>query len=81
VTKLNIKKMGTNKELLSKGIKYLGGALPLLFIGPSIIYNAFINKQNIWHYLVLAIGIATCLGAMYLLFSGLNTIMKALFNE
>jgi hypothetical protein len=36
--------MGTNKELLSKGIKY--GALPLLFIGPSIIYNAFINKQN-----------------------------------
>jgi putative Mn2+ efflux pump MntP len=43
--------MGTNKELLSKGIKYLGGAL-LLFIGPSIIYNAFINKQNIWHYLV-----------------------------
>jgi hypothetical protein len=35
--------MGTNKELLSKGIKYLGGALPLLFIGPSI-YNAFINK-------------------------------------
>jgi predicted tellurium resistance membrane protein TerC len=59
--------MGTNKELLSKGIKYLGG-LPLLFIGPSIIYNAFINKQNIWHYLVLAVGIATCLGAMYLLF-------------
>jgi hypothetical protein len=58
--------MGTNKELLSKGIKY--GALPLLFIGPSIIYNAFINKQNIWHYLVLAVGIATCLGAMYLLF-------------
>jgi hypothetical protein len=72
--------MGTNKELLSKGIKYLGGALPLLFIGPSIIYNAFINKQNIWHYLVFMVGIATCLGAMYLLFLGLNT-MKALFNE
>jgi hypothetical protein len=68
VTKLKLKKMGTNKELLSKGIKYLGGALPLLFIGPSIIYNAFINKQNIWHYLVLAVGIATCLGAMYLYF-------------
>jgi hypothetical protein len=59
--------MGTNKELLSKGIKYLGGALPLLFIGPSIIYNAFINKQNIWHYLVFAVGIAAW-GAMYLLF-------------
>ncbi|CAM2890977.1 DUF6095 family protein [Flavobacterium frigoris] len=73
--------MATNKELLSKGIKYLTGALPLLFIGPSVIYNALINKQNIWHYLVLAIGIAACLGAMYLMFKGLNTIMKALFND
>lgn len=81
VVKLKLKKMGTNKELLSKGIKYLSGALPLLFIGPAIIYNAFINKQNIWHYLVLAFGIVACLGAMYLLFLGLNTIMKALFND
>jgi hypothetical protein len=52
VTKLKLKKMGTNKELLSKGIKYLGG---LCLYGPSIIYNAFINKQNIWHYLVLLV--------------------------
>jgi hypothetical protein len=81
VVKLKLKKMATNKELLSKGIKYLAGALPMLFIGPSIIYNAFINKENVWHYLVLAIGIATCLGAMYLMFMGLNTIMKSLFND
>ncbi|SEA38560.1 hypothetical protein SAMN05443667_10422 [Flavobacterium gillisiae] len=73
--------MATNKELLSKGIKYLTGALPLLFIGPSIIYNAFINKQNLWHYLVLAIGIAACLGAMYLMYLGLKTIMKGIFND
>jgi predicted tellurium resistance membrane protein TerC len=56
--------MGTNKQLLSKGIKYLG-ALPLLFIGPSLIYNAFMNQQNVWHYLILAIGIVACLAAMY----------------
>lgn len=73
--------MATNKELLSKGIKYLTGALPLLFIGPAIIYNAFINKQNVWHYLVLAIGIAACLGAMYLMYLGLKTIMKGIFND
>jgi hypothetical protein len=73
--------MATNKELLSKGIKYLSGALPLLFIGPAIIHNAFINKQNVWHYLILAIGITASLGAMYLLYKGLNTIMKALFND
>ena len=73
--------MATNKEILSKGIKYLAGALPLLFIGPSLIYNAFMNQQNIWHYLVLAIGIAACLAAMLLMFMGLKTIMKSLFND
>jgi len=73
--------MATNRELLSKGIKYLTGALPLLFIGPSLIYNAFMNKQNMWHYAVLAIGIAACLGAMYLMYLGLKTIMKGIFND
>ncbi|MBC5838233.1 DUF6095 family protein [Flavobacterium muglaense] len=73
--------MATNKQLLSKGIKYLSGALPLLFIGPSVIYNAFMNQQNVWHYLVLAIGILACLGAMFLMYKGLKTIMKGIFND
>jgi hypothetical protein len=73
--------MATNKELLSKGIKYLAWALPMLFIGPTLIYNAFINKQNAWHYLVLAIGIAVCGGAVYLMVLGLKTMIKALFND
>jgi len=73
--------MATNKELLSKGIKYLAWALPLLFIGPSVIYNAFINKQNVWHYLVLAIGIIICIGSVYLIVLGLKTMMRSLFND
>ncbi|MFV7234273.1 MULTISPECIES: DUF6095 family protein [Flavobacterium] len=73
--------MATNKELLSKGIKYLAGALPLLFLGPAVIYNAFMNQQNVWHYLVLAIGIIACLAAMFLMYLGLKTIMKSLFND
>jgi putative Mn2+ efflux pump MntP len=73
--------MATNKELLSKGIKYLAGALPLLFIGPTVIYNAFMNQQNVWHYLVLAIGIIACLAALLLMYLGLKTIMKSLFND
>jgi hypothetical protein len=73
--------MGTNKQLLSKGIKYLAGALPLLFIGPSLIYNAFMNQQNVWHYLILAIGITACLAAMYYMYMGLKIIMKSLFND
>lgn len=73
--------MATNRELLSKGIKYLAWALPLLFIGPSLIYNAFINKQNGWHYLVLGIGIIMCIASVYLIVLGLNTMMRSLFND
>lgn len=73
--------MATNKDVLSKGIKYLASALPLLFIGPALIHNAFMNKQNIWHYLVLAIGIIVCTAAVFFMYLGLKTIMKSLFND
>lgn len=73
--------MSTNKELLSKGVKYLAWALPFLFIGPSLIYNAFINKENVWHYLVLTIGIIICIGSVYLIVIGLKTMMRSLFND
>lgn len=70
-----------NKELLAKGIKYLTGALPLMFIGPTVIYNAFMNQHTNWHYLVLAIGIIACLASIYLMFMGLKIIMKGIFND
>ncbi|MFB9079848.1 DUF6095 family protein [Flavobacterium procerum] len=73
--------MATNKQLLMKGIKYLTGALPLMFIGPSLIYNAFQNQHTNWHYLVLGIGIVACLGSMFLIFLGLKIIMKGIFND
>ncbi len=75
------KNMATNKQLLMKGIKYLTGALPLLFIGPSLIYNAFQNQHTNWHYLVLGIGIIACLSSMVLIFLGLRIIMKGIFND
>ncbi|REH01790.1 DUF6095 family protein [Flavobacterium aquicola] len=70
-----------NKELLAKGIKYLTGALPLMFIGPTVIYNAFMNQHTNWHYLVLGIGIIACLASMYLMFKGLKIIMNGIFND
>jgi len=73
--------MPTNKEILNKGIKQLSWALPMLFIGPSVIYNAFINKQNVWHYLVLAVGIVICFGAVYFMFKGLITIVKSMSDN
>ena len=72
--------MSTKKELLGKGIRYLFGALPLMFIGPSVIYNAFMNKQTNWHYLVLAIGCILCILAVFLAFKGIKTLTDALFD-
>jgi len=69
------------KELLEKGIKFMLYALPLMFIGPSVIYNAFINKQNIWHYLVLAVGVFLCFLAVYFLFKGIKSVTDVFFNH
>ena len=73
--------MATNKDLLAKALKYVSSALPLLFIGPAVIHNAFMNQQNNWHYLVLTIGIGLCIFGVYCLYVGLKTIMKSLFND
>ena len=73
--------MATNKRLLNKGIKYFAWALPALFIGPTVIHFGFINKLQPTYYFILLAGIAICITAMIFIFLGLNTIMKALFND
>ena len=73
--------MTDNKKLFDKGINYMLWALPLMFIGPSVIYNAWINKQNVWHYLVLAVGIALSFLAVYFMFKGIKTLTDALFQN
>ena len=73
--------MATNKELVAKGVKYLFGALPMMFIGPSLMYNAFMNKHTNWHYLILVIGCAVCITPTFLAFKGINTMTDALFND
>ncbi len=73
--------MSTNKTQLDKGIKRLLYALPLMFIGPSVIYNAFINKKNVWHYLVLTVGIFLSSLAVYFMFKGIKSLIDALFQN
>ncbi|MBF6640913.1 hypothetical protein IVB69_05435 [Flavobacterium sp. J49] len=73
--------MSVKKQLLDKGIKLMLYALPLMFIGPSVIYNAFINKQNVWHWLVLAVGLFLSGLAVYFMFKGIKTLTDALFDH
>ena len=70
-----------NKNLLIKGIKYLAGSLPLMFIGPSVIYNAFMNQHTWIHYIVLSVGIILCFLAVYLMYKGITIMVKGIFNE
>lgn len=70
----------TNKELLGKGIKYLAGSLPLIVLGPIILYSAFNNSDKPLYIFVLILGILAFIGAIILLFIGIRTIMRSLFD-
>lgn len=70
-----------NKELLFKGLKYSIGSIPLMFLGPIVIHNAFMNKHTWIHYIVLGVGIFICITSVYLMFKGIQIIMKSLFDE
>ncbi|MFK7107510.1 DUF6095 family protein [Flavobacterium oreochromis] len=73
--------MSTNKDILLKGIKTLIMALPLMFIGPSVIFSSFKNQTHPFYIPVLGLGIILCFLSIYLIFKGIQTIMKSLFDE
>lgn len=70
----------TNKILLGKGIKYLAGAIPLTGIGPVILYSAFNNQNHPWYIPILIIGLIACASAMFLMFRGISTLVRSLFD-
>jgi len=72
--------MATNKSILAKGVKYLAGALPLLFLGPLVITSAFKNENHPLYVYVLILGSIIALTAMFLIFKGINTVLKSLFD-
>jgi hypothetical protein len=70
----------TNKNLLLKGLKYLAGALPLSFIGPVVLFSSFKNQEHAWYIPVLIFALLAMAAAVFLMFKGINTIMKSLFD-
>lgn len=73
--------MRTNKELLAKGIKIMGGTVFLLVLAPIILNSSFKNQDHPMFFPVLGIGIICFIGAIYFGFKGIKTLMKALFND
>ena len=70
----------TNKEVLAKGVKTLAMSLGALAAGPVIVYNAFMNQEHPLYYIVLGVGIVIMCLAIFLLFKGINTVLKSFFD-
>jgi len=70
-----------NKNLLNNGIKYIVWALPMFFIGPTVINSAFKNQSHAMYIPILGLGIIFCIVAVVLVFKGLQTLMQSLFND
>lgn len=73
--------MPTNKDILNKGIKFLAWALPAVFIGPSLIHFAFINKQQALFPVILGIGILISFTGIFLIFKGIITIINSMTDK
>ena len=69
--------MRTNKEVLAKGIKTMAIALLLMVAGPFLLHLGF----QVRNYLTLAVAGIVCIAAILVFFKGINTLMKALFND
>lgn len=70
-----------DKTLLNQGLRRALLAMPLMFLGPSVIHNAWINKDKWQHYIVLAVGLLLCGLAVYLMFSGIRIMLKSMFDH
>lgn len=73
--------MRTDKEILVKGVKLLAYTVVLMFTGPTLIYQAFKNDTHPMYYPVLVLGFIAAIGAIFLGFKAINTLMTSLFGR
>ena len=70
----------TDKNLLGKGLKFMAGALPLIIIGPVVLFSSFKNQDHPWFIPILIIGLLALFGAIFLLFKVIVIIIKSLYD-
>lgn len=73
--------MGTDKDLLVKGLKYLGYTALLMILAPIIIYEAFKNEGHPAYWVVLIIGIILGISAIGMGFYSIKVVMDAIFSK
>ncbi len=70
----------TDKALLAKGIRRMAFSLVFLFLGPFALHQAFKNEGHPFYYPVLVLGVVFFLLAIYMVYRGLITIIRAVFD-
>jgi hypothetical protein len=70
-----------SKFLFQKGLKYLGIALPLLFISPILITIGFKALNRSDNYLILTLGCLLAIITIILVIQAFRIILNALFAK
>ena len=71
----------TNKIILIKGLKLMGGSLVCMFSGPILFYISQTKLKNPIDTVILVIAILLCCLAVYFAFKGINTILNSMFKK
>ena len=71
----------TDKDILIKGIKKMGLSLIFMFLGPTLLYVAFSNKEKPLYIPILILAITICGFAIYFSFKGIAIILDSMFKK
>ncbi|WP_335967262.1 DUF6095 family protein [Galbibacter sp. PAP.153] len=71
----------TNRELFFKSLKYFAYTVLLMFMAPTVIYQAFKNQTHPWYWPVLILGLLLAVAAIIMGFYSLKIIMKSFFGD
>lgn len=73
--------MHTDKDVLIKGMKYLGYTILLMFSAPVVIYQAFKNQEHPLYWPVLIVGLILGVAAIAMGFYAIKVILDSLFGR
>lgn len=74
------KQKHSNKSGIIKGVKILAVSLVMIVLSTYLLTFTFLNKETLPMYILLPLAIIVMGITIYLLFNGIKTIIKALFD-
>ena len=71
----------TDKDLLVKGIKYMGFTFLLMFAAPITLYQAFKNEEHPFYIPVAIVGFIFAIAAIAMCFYSIKIIVDSFFGQ